>query len=147
MHSRKKGKSGSKKPVRTTPAEWVAYTPEEIEGFVVKLRNAGNSPSKIGIILRDQYGIPSVKESTGKTVLSILQKNNVAPKMPEDMRNLIRKATNLRRHLAENPKDKHNSHGLQLIESKIKRLSKYYRNVNRLPSTWVYDPEKAKLDI
>ena len=44
--------------------EWVMYSDEEIEDLIVKLHKEGNSSSEIGIILRDQYGVPSVKEVT-----------------------------------------------------------------------------------
>jgi small subunit ribosomal protein S15 len=32
-----------------------------------------------------------------------------------------------------------------LIESKIRRLSKYYLKNNVLPAGWRYDPDKARL--
>jgi len=34
---------------------------------------------------------------------------------------------------------------LQLTESKIWRLTKYYQKKNRLPKDWKYSPEQAKL--
>ncbi|HDI72834.1 MAG TPA: 30S ribosomal protein S15 [Candidatus Altiarchaeales archaeon] len=145
MHARKKGKSGSKHPLRTAKPDFVAYDQSEIEELIVKLAKEGNSPSMIGIILRDQYGIPSVKEVTEKKIGYFLKKNKLAPEIPEDLQNLIKKAINLRKHLERNAKDKHNKRGLQLIESKIHRLSKYYRRKGRLAKDWRYEPEKAML--
>ncbi len=46
--------------------EWVTYSNEEIEEFILKFTKEGKSPSEIGVILRDQYGIPSVKAITGE---------------------------------------------------------------------------------
>ncbi|MBC7119337.1 MAG: 30S ribosomal protein S15, partial [Methanobacteriaceae archaeon] len=40
--------------------DWVEYSNEEIEELIIKLYKEGNPPSKIGIILRDQHGIPNV---------------------------------------------------------------------------------------
>lgn len=145
IHARRRGKSGSKKPPRTAPPAWVEYTAEEVEGLVVKLRKEGYSAAMIGTILRDQYGIPSVRLVTGKKITKILEENGLAPEIPEDLMALIRKAVNLRKHLEQHPKDKHSMRGLQLTESKIRRLVKYYRRTGKLPAKWRYDPEQAKL--
>jgi len=145
IHARKKGKSGSKKPLRVSPPEWVVYDSKEIEELIVKFVKDGNSPSWIGIILRDQYGIPSVHQITGKRIGYFIRKNKLASEIPEDLGNLIRKAVDLRKHLEKNHKDKHNKRGLKLIESKILRLTKYYRSTGRLPKEWRYEPEKARL--
>ena len=145
MHTRRKGKSGSKHPLRTSKPDFVADDQGEIEELIVKLAKEENSPSKIGIVLRDQYGIPSVKDVTGKKIGFYLEKNNARGKLPEDLSNMINKALSLRKHLAANKKDRHNARSLQLIESKIHRISKYYRSTGKLPANWRYDPETAKL--
>lgn len=147
MHTRKKGKSGSKHPLRTAKPDFVSYDQEEIEELIVKLAKEENSPSKAGIILRDQYGIPSVKEVTGKKIGYFIKKNKLVSDIPENLQNLIKKAINLRKHLEKNVKDKHNKRGLQLIESKIHRLSKYYIRTGKLPKEWRYEPEKVRLII
>ena len=85
--------------------EWVMYSDVEIEDLIVKLHKEGNSSSEIGIILRDQYGVPSVKEVTGFKITEILKRNNEFGDYPEDLMNLIRRAVNIREHMAENPKD------------------------------------------
>ncbi len=145
MHSRKRGKSGSKKPPRTASPDWVTYSAKEVESLVLKLRKEGHSSAMIGMILRDQYGIPSVKLVTGKKVTKILDENGLLDDIPEDLMALIRKAVNLRKHIELHPKDRHSLRGLQLTESKIRRLVKYYRRTGKLPEKWRYDPEKARL--
>lgn len=145
MHTRRKGKSGSKHPQRPSSPEWVIYSAGEIEEIIVKLARDGNSQSRIGIILRDQYGIPGVKQVTGKTILYFIKKNKLDSKFPEDLQNLIKKTINLQKHLSRSKKDIHNKRGLQLIESKILRLSKYYRGTGKIPADWRYEPEKAVL--
>lgn len=125
--------------------EWIMYSDEEIEKFIVKFKREGKSASQIGVILRDQYGIPSVKEVTGKKITQILKENGQAEEYPEDMMNLIRRAVNIRDHLNENPKDLHGKRGLTIIESRIRRLGRYYSNNGQLPEGWRYDPVKAAL--
>ncbi|MBC7119946.1 MAG: 30S ribosomal protein S15, partial [Methanobacteriaceae archaeon] len=66
---------------------------------------------------------------------------------PEDLINLMKKAVNIREHLKEHPKDLHSRRGLQLVESKIRRLVKYYVRKGVLPEGWKYDPEKAALIV
>jgi small subunit ribosomal protein S15 len=145
MYARKRGKSGSKKPL--TKATWVEYKKEEVERLVCKLAKEGYSSAMIGLILRDQYGIPSVRDITGKKITKILKENNLAPKIPEDLFNLLKKAVNLRDHLEKHRKDKHSRRGLELLESKIRRLVKYYVRKGKLPKDWKYDPERAKLIV
>lgn len=145
MHSRKKGKAGSKRP--PVPAKWVEYKDKEVESLVIKLYKSGLKTADIGRILRDQYGIPSVKSITNKTISEILEENNLLPKIPEDLFNLLVKAVRLRDHLAKNKKDYTSKHGLELLESKIRRLIKYYVREKRLPEGFTYEPEKAKLLI
>jgi len=147
MHSRKKGKSGSKKPPIKFVPKWVRYKKDDVEKLVVKLAKERYSSALIGQILRDQYGIPDVKNITGKSITQIMKEHNLYPEIPEDLLNLLKKAVNLREHLEKHKKDKHSLRGLQNLESKIRRLSKYYRREGILPKDWKYDPEKAKLII
>ena len=56
--------------------EWVTYSDEEIEEMILKFNREGKSTSQIGILLRDQYGIPSVKDVTGERITEILIRNN-----------------------------------------------------------------------
>ncbi|MBU5575348.1 MAG: 30S ribosomal protein S15 [Nitrososphaerota archaeon] len=145
MYARKKGKSGSKKPL--IPADWVEYSPEEVIRLVVKLRKDGLSASKIGLVLRDQYGIPSVKSITGKSILQILKENKINKSIPEDLYNLLKHAVKVSEHLAKNKKDYSAKRGLILLESKIRRLVKYYIKKKELPADWKYDIETAKLIV
>ncbi|MFH0861035.1 MAG: 30S ribosomal protein S15 [Candidatus Altiarchaeota archaeon] len=146
MHARKKGKSSSKKPVGVPIREWVSYSAKDLEEIIVKLGREGKNASAIGLTLRDQYGVPSVRNITKRRVTSILKKNDLAPKIPDDLNNLIKNAVKLRSHLEKHVKDKHNRRGLTLMEAKIHRLSKYYRSRGYLPESWRYDPQKAKLE-
>ena len=120
---------------------------DELEKHVLRLYGNGVSPTMIGITLRDQYGVPSVKPILGTKLTRYLRENAEVPEIPEDLANLMRKAIGMRKHLASNKKDLHNKRWLQLTENKIRRLAKYYRGTGRLPSTWQYKPETAEMLI
>ena len=146
MHARRKGKSGSTRPIWRKTPEWIPYSAEEIEDLVVEKAKEGLSSALIGLILRDEYAIPSVKKICSKSVTSIMNENNLGPKMPEDFLNLVRRALNLRKHLeGGNKKDKSSRRGLQLLESKIRRLVKYYRNTGIFETEFKYEPSQATL--
>ncbi|RJS88074.1 30S ribosomal protein S15 [Candidatus Bathyarchaeota archaeon] len=140
MPKKEKGKSHSTRPITHRSPSWCRYTSEEVEALVVKLAREGNFPSKIGVILRDQYGIPLVKPIVGKSITEILKDNNLAPAIPEDLGMLLRKASRLHAHLERNRSDKHNKRALQIVESKIHKLSKYYKRKGLLPKDWKYTP-------
>ncbi|AHC51178.1 30S ribosomal protein S15 [Sulfolobus acidocaldarius SUSAZ] len=142
---RAKGNSHSIRPVRSGPPKWVRFTREEVELLVEELAKRGYPPSMIGMVLRDQYGVPLVKQITGRKLTAILQDRNMKPKIPEDLFNLMRRAVNIRRHLFEYPKDKSAKRGLEEVESKIRRLASYYKETGKLSQEWSYDPAKAEL--
>lgn len=108
--------------------------------MVVRLAKEGNPPSKIGIILRDQYGVPLVKPIVGKGIVKILKENGLAPPLPEDLSNLLTEASRLHAHLEKHRGDKYNKRALQLVEAKIRRISKYYKRKGVLPEDWKYTP-------
>lgn len=147
MHTRRKGQSRSTRPLRFNPPEWSDLSTEEIEKVAVELAGQGKSTAEIGTVLRDTYGVSDVKLATGKKITQILREHGVAPKLPEDLTNLIVKALSLRRHLEANPKDLHNKRSLHNMESKIRRLVKYYKNEGVLPEDWAYKPETAEMMI
>ena len=147
MHSRKRGKAGSKKPPREKEQPWLSYTPEEGEQLVVKLAKAEHAPSKIGMVLRAEYGIPDVKKITGKKVLDILRNAKQATGLPEGLTALMRKQTLLLKHIERNKKDMASRRGLLLTKSKIRRLTKYYQREGVLPKDWKVDTAQAKLIV
>ncbi len=147
MHTRRKGRARSTKPVRKTAPAWLTIKKEEVEKLVLHLNSQNVPTSMIGLVLRDRYGVPDITQVTGKKVTQILKDNNAAPKVPEDLTNLIRKAIGLHKHLDENHKDLHNKRALQLTESKVRRLVKYYHATGVLPEDWVYTPDTAEILI
>lgn len=145
MPKQDKGKSHSTRPVSKRPPSWCKYQPEEVEALVIKLAREGHPPSRIGTILRDQYAIPLVKPLTGKTITQILKEAGLAPSIPEDLENLLKKAAKLSAHLEKHRKDVHNKRALQLVEAKIHRLVEYYKQEGVLPPDWKYEPKAASI--
>jgi len=136
-----RGRSRSTRPITKRPPSWVSYEPSDVEALVIKLAREGNPPSMIGNILRDQYGIPLVKPIVGMSITQILKKAGLAPRIPEDLANLVMRARRLRKHLEKHRKDFSNKRALQVIEAKIHRLSKYYKRKGVLPKDWKYQFE------
>ena len=147
MYSRKKGKSGSTKPAKKGVYSWMNYKPKEVELLVVKLAKEGSEPSKIGLILRDTYGIPDVKSITKKSISDILEEKKLLKELPENLTALLRRVIELQKHLETNKKDMVGKRGLQLTESKVRRLVKYYKETGRIPDTWKYDAKRVNLLI
>ena len=145
IYAHKKGKSGSTKPHRTSIPNWVTYNPNEVEKIVLKLAKEGHKPAMIGTMLRDTYGVPSVKLITGKKIAGILKENDFTGEVPADLFDLLVKAVRVREHLTLNKKDIINKRSLSQVEMKIKRLMDYYRKTGGVAKTWKYTPEVARI--
>ncbi len=145
MHSRKRGTSGSKKLLAPSKPTWQRYKAKELEMLVAKLAKEGKTGAQIGLILRDSYGIPSIKLVLGKRLHELLTEKKIIGKFPDDLTALMKRAVMTKKHLELNKKDNHALRGLQLTEAKIKRLGKYYKGTGRLPVDWKYDPAQLKL--
>ena len=146
-YSGAKGKSGSKKPVVKAVPTWMSYKPKEIEKLILKLAKMGKNASEIGIFLRDNYGIPDVRVATKKKISQILEENKMGKTIPDDLMALIKRNIAVRKHLEANHKDQTAKRGLELTESKIRKLIKYYKKTKKLPADWKFQPERIKLYV
>ena len=145
MPKQEKGISHQTRPVTKRSPSWCRYTAEEVEALIMKLYKEGFSPSNIGIILRDQHGIPLAKPIIGKSVTEVLKERKMFSALPEDLENLLRKATRLHVHYDKNKADLHNKRALQIVEAKIYKLSRYYKKRGALASDWKYSPKAISL--
>merc|ERR1712093_717624 len=137
------GISGSALPFRRKAPAWTTMSPSTITDLIVKNAKKGLTPSQIGVLMRDQYGIPKVRFLTGKKILRILKKRGCAPSIPEDMYHLIKKAVAMRKHLNRNRKDTDCKFRLILTESRIHRLTRYYKRTGCVTPTFKYESGKA----
>jgi small subunit ribosomal protein S15 len=136
-----RGRSQSTRPVSKRPPNWVVYQPNEVKALIINLAREGKTQSQIGNILRDVHGVPLVKPIVGYGIRKVLEEAGLAPEIPEDLYNMMVRATRLRRHLDRNPTDYSNKRGLQLTESMIYRVTKYYKRKGVLPTDWNYRRE------
>jgi len=147
MHSKGKGKSGSNKPYSNDPPEWSNSDKKEVEELILQLSGDGHTTASIGSILRDQHGVPDVRLVTGERISQTLQRLGKDTGYPEDLMSLMRRALRLIDHLSQNSKDVHNRRQLELCESKIRRLSRYYKDNERLASDWTYKRDQLRLMV
>jgi small subunit ribosomal protein S15 len=85
-----------------TKTNWVKTKPEELSKLVLDLHKEGNSPAKIGLILRDKHGIPKSKLA-GKKITQILDENKLTYKTDKDVLNT--KITELESHIKQHKHD------------------------------------------
>ena len=147
IHAKRKGQHGSTRPFGAKNPEWVPLDADEIVEIVVKLHGEGNSKAAIGARLRDLYAVPNVRLATGKSVAQILAAKGLTRELPDDLSSLMRRAVELQGHLKTNPADLSNKRGLQLMESRIRRLSRYYKEEGVLPAEWDYSRTLAELQV
>ncbi|KAL7009756.1 ribosomal 40S subunit protein S13 [Cystobasidiomycetes sp. EMM_F5] len=143
LHNPHKGIAGSSLPYSRTAPKWLKATPEEVVDQIYKFARKGMTPSQIGIVLRDSYGIAQVKQVTGNKIVRILRTQNLAPEYPEDLHHLMKKAVAIHKHLALNRKDMDAKFRMLLIEARIHRLVRYYIRAGQLAPTFKYEADKA----
>ena len=147
MHSPGRGKSGSTKPLVDKAPEWSNTDPKAVTALILSLSEDGHNTATIGTILRDQHAVPDARLVVGKRIGQILAENDITPQYPEDMMSLMRRALRLINHLESNRKDLHNSRQLELTESKIRRLSRYYQGHGQLDTEWAYKRDQLRLMV
>ena len=136
-----RGRSHSTRPVSKRPPNWVVYQPDEVKALIINLAREGKTESQIGNILRDVHGVPLVKSIVGQGIRKVLVEAGLASEIPEDIYRLMVRSNRLRRHLERNPKDFSNKRSLQLSESMIYRLTRYYKKKGVLPGNWSHRRE------
>jgi small subunit ribosomal protein S15 len=116
MPKSKKSETILEKPV------WLKYTDEEVKAIILKLGNKGMTAEKIGLTLRDQYGIPKVKLYN----LKIKRVLNEQDKYQDpDLLNLTSKQNKLINHNKDNKQDKKSHRALILTKAKLKKRQDY----------------------
>ncbi len=85
-----------------TKQSWVNIKSAEVEKLVLEIAKENESPSKIGIILRDKHGIPKAK-SLGKKISKILKENSIKIKSEKEITE--GKIEKLKKHSEKNKHD------------------------------------------
>ncbi len=76
---------------------------------------------------------------TGQKIQRVLRKEGLAAKIPEDLYHLIKKALNIRKHMEKNRNDKDAKYRLTIKESRIHRITRYYRTTGKVPTNFKYN--------
>ena len=105
-----------------TKPTWVKMKEPELKKVILELSEK-HAPSQIGIILRDQYGIPTAK-IFGKKLKAYMKELGI--NRNEDLENAEKKITNLKEHLKNNITDRSAKHKLQHAQSRLNIVKKYF---------------------
>lgn len=98
---------------------------EDVEAIVIDLAKKGNSPSKIGIILKEKYGIYNIK-ALGKKISKILKENKIA--YEDDFSFVDKKIKKIQTHYEKNHQDKRAEREIVKYISLRKKLENYKSN-------------------
>jgi small subunit ribosomal protein S15 len=101
-----------------TKASWVTAKPEEIKKRIIELAEQGKTAEKIGLILRDQDGIPKVK-LLGIKIGMVLKENKLWSD-PETV-NVEKRIENMTKHAQ---KHKHDYKTMRTLVKRTARLKK-----------------------
>ncbi len=104
---------------------WLKYTADEVKGIIMKLVNKGMTSEKIGLTLRDQYGIPKVKlyDLKIKQVLDEKEKYQ-----DPNVQNLKQNLDKIIAHYKKNKGDKKAERSLIITRAKLKKREDYLMN-------------------
>lgn len=114
---------GSELAIRIEKPVWLKYTKEEVEAIILKLANKGMTSEKIGLVLRDQYGIPKAK------ILGIKIKDVLKDKYQDaNVLNLRQKVEKINEHYKNNKQDKRAERSLIISKAELKKREDYLTN-------------------
>ena len=143
LHNPGKGIARRSLPYRRAAPTWCKVDATKLKEDIFKMARRGLLPSQIGVALRDSHGVAQVESITGAKILRVLKSGGMAPRLPEDLYHLIKKAVTIRKHLGTYRKDKDSKFRLILVEARIHRLARYYRSKRQLPPNWRYNSSNA----
>ncbi len=111
-------KNKAEKPV------WLKYTEKEVKDIILNIikKHPEMTSEKIGLVLRDTYGIPTAK--IYKIKVSQVLKEAKAYKNP-DLENIGKKVTKLEKHMEKNKKDQRTKRALTIAKSRLKKIKEY----------------------
>ena len=102
---------------------WVKISQEDLKKVISELIKK-NPPTRVGMILRDQYGIPTTR-IFGKKLKEYLKE--LGEDQNEDLENAVKKVTKIKEHLKSNVTDNKAKHKLQKAQSRLNILKKYFK--------------------
>jgi len=116
-----KTKSTLKKPI------WLKYTESEVKEIILKIieKEPTITTEKIGLILRDNYGIPKTK-IYGFSINDVLKEAGKY-EIP-DNKNLKSKVIKLEKHILNHKHDQKTIRSLIITKAKLKKVEEYQKS-------------------
>lgn len=112
----------TKKTDKMEKPVWLKYSEEEVREIILKLAEKGLTSEKIGLTLRDQYGIPKVKIYKIKIGQVLKEKNKFTE---PSLLNLEKRKERIEDHYKKNKQDKKADRSLILVKAKLKKVKEY----------------------
>jgi small subunit ribosomal protein S15 len=112
----------TKKSKQLERPPWLKYSEEEVKQIIQKLGNKGITSEKIGLILRDQYGIPKVKIYNLK-IKKVLDEKGIFEE--PTLKNLGKKVEKVTKHIERHKHDQVGHRSLTISKAKFKKIQSY----------------------
>ncbi len=117
--------SQTEKPV------WLKYTPEEVKAIITKLAEKGLTSEKIGLVLRDSYGIPKTKLFKFKIGQVLKEKRAY---IDSAIKNLNLSLEKQKKHSEKHKQDQKTKRAVTITSAKIKKLKEYNKKKGHVSS-------------
>lgn len=101
---------------------WVKMKEPELKSLILELSEK-HAPSQVGIVLRDQYAIPTTK-IFGKKLKQYYKELGI--ERNEDLENAEKKVEKMTEHLKHNVTDRNSKHKFQKAQAKVNKIRRYY---------------------
>lgn len=118
-------KKTAKKATKKTPERAKV---EDIEKVVVDLGKKGVPPAKIGLVLKEKYGITKTK-ALGKKITQILKEHKI--EYDDDLAIVNKKIANIEEHYSKNKQDKRSKRELVKFIGLRKKLQRYNKKKSK----------------
>ncbi len=115
-------KTTKEKISRTERPKWLKIKEDELKKIIAELVKTEEQPAKIGLILRDKYGVPTTRVY-GKKLVQYLKELGITDNI--EVKNAERKFEKMKEHLKQNITDRRTKHKLQKAQSKMNIIRKY----------------------
>ena len=114
----------TKKTEKLEKPVWLKYTEDEVKEIILKLAEKVLTSEKIGLALRDQYGIPKTKIYNIKIGQVLKEKNKF---IEPALSNLQKRTERIEEHYKKNKQDKKAGRSLILVKAKLKIVKDYLK--------------------
>jgi small subunit ribosomal protein S15 len=98
---------------------WLKHTKEQAEELVIELAKKGLTSEKIGLVLKDTYGIPSTRVF-GIKLAQILKEHKLYSNA--DIVNTEKKLDRLKKHLSKHIQDKKSKRAFMTREARLNKI-------------------------